>query len=173
MDIRDRQDCERNIRRITQLIDSGIFNSDNCEHPLQQSAFIDLIICMRDLMLKTEKYTIRVNFVDDVLTNGYVKDVTDAITATRDACCHIDSFKKNFDSNGNRGEYMVAYGKCSLLRMGDFEAKGEYEDDIAVFYGRNRVYMRRHILRAFYQAQSQLQPLLQSAGPLKKLRPSN
>ncbi len=164
MNIKDRQDCERNIHRVTQLIDSGIFNSNNGGHPLQQSAFIDLMICMRDLMHKAEKYTKRVDFVEDVLTNNYVKDVTDAITAIRDACCHIDSFKKNFDSNGNRGEYMVAYGKCNLLRMGDFEAKGEYEDDVAVFYGRNRVYLRRHILRAFHQAQAQLQPLLERRG---------
>ncbi|TFW08103.1 hypothetical protein E4K72_08050 [Oxalobacteraceae bacterium OM1] len=151
MDIQDRQDCERNIRRVTQLIDSGIFNPDNGGHPLQQSAFIDLMICMRDLMHKTEKYTKRVDFVDDVLTNNYV---------IRDACCHIDSFKKDFDGNGNRGEYIVAYGKCNLMKMDDFEAKGEYEDDVAIFYGRNRVYMRRHILRAFHQAQAQLQPLL-------------
>jgi hypothetical protein len=164
MDVQDRQDCERNIRRITQLIDSGVFNLGNGGHPLQQSAFIDLMICMRDLMHKAEKYTKRVDFADDVLINNYVKDVTDAITAIRDACCHIDSFKKNFDGNGNRGEYMVAYGKCSLLKMDDFEAKGEYADDIAVFYGRNRVYMRRHILRAFHQAKTQLQPFLSSHG---------
>jgi hypothetical protein len=164
MDIHDCYDCKRNIRRITELIDSGIFNSDSCGHPLQQSAFIDLMICMRDLMHKAEKYTKRVNFVDDILVNNYVKDVTDAITAIRDACCHIDSFKKNFDGNRNRGEYLVAYGKCNLMKVNDFEAKGEYEDDVAIFYGRNRIYMRRHILRAFHQAQAQLQPLLTRRG---------
>ena len=164
MNIRDRQDCEGSIRRIAQLLDSGIFNSNNVGHVLQKSAFIDLMICMRDLMNKTETYSTRIAFADDVLKSAYVKDVTDAITAIRDACCHIDSFKKNFDENGNRGEYMVAYGKCNLLKMGDFEAKGEYDDDAAIFYGRNRVYMKRHIIRAFQEAQAQLAPLLARPG---------
>ena len=148
------------IRQISQLLESGIFNSNNAGHPLQKSAFIDLMICMRDLMFKTEKYATRIAFTDDVLTNNYVRDVTDAITAIRDACCHIDSFKKNFDENGNRGAYMVAYGQCNLLKINDFEAKGEYEDDAAIFYGRNRLYIKRHIIRAFQEAQIQLAPLL-------------
>jgi hypothetical protein len=116
MNVKDRQDCESNIRRIGELLNSGIFNSPNSGHVLQQSAFIELMICMRDLMYKTEKYVARIDFKDDVLTNKYVNDVTDAITAVRDACCHIDSFKKSFDENGNRGAYNVAYGKVFLLK---------------------------------------------------------
>jgi hypothetical protein len=164
MNIQDRQDCERNFRRAQQLLNSRIFEPENAANPLQQSAFIDLMICMRDLMHKAEKYTQRIEFRDDVRTSKYVNDVTDAITAVRDACCHIDSFKKNFDGNGNRGEYMVAYGKCNLLKMDDFEARGEYEDDIANFYGRNRVCMRRHDIRALEQAHAQLAPLLAARG---------
>ena len=166
MHVQDRQDCERNFRRVQQILNSNVFQPANASNPLQQSAFIDLMICMRDLMHKAEKYTRRIDFKDDVLTSGYVKDVTDAITAVRDACCHIDSFKKSFDENGNRGEYMVAYGKCNLLKIDDFEARGEYEDDIAVFYGRNRIYIRRHIIRALEQAHAQLAPLLSARGAL-------
>jgi hypothetical protein len=164
MDVQDRQDCQRNFRRVDELLGTRLFEPANARNPLQQAAFIDLMICMRDLMSKAEKYTKRIDFKDDVLTNDYVKDVTDAITAVRDACCHIDSFKKNFDSNGNRGEYMVAYGKCNLMKIDDFELRGDYEDDIAVFYGRNRLYMRRHILRALEQARSQLSPILAARG---------
>lgn len=102
MDTKDRQDCESNIRRIEELLDSGIFNQKNSGHILQRSAFIDLMICLRDLMHKTEKYAKKIDFTDDILTNNYVKDVSDAIRAVRDACCHIDSFKRNFDENGKR-----------------------------------------------------------------------
>ncbi len=59
MDIRDRQDCESDIRRIRELLGTGIFEVSNAGNPLQRSAFIELIICLRDLMFKTEKYARR------------------------------------------------------------------------------------------------------------------
>ena len=156
MEIHDRQDCETNIRRIQELRGSGIFDSNNAGHVLLQSAFIDLMISMRDLMYKTEKYAERISFADDILPNEYVKDVTGAITAVRDACCHIDSFKKLFDERGNRGSFMVVYGKGNLIKIGDLELKSEYEDDTAIFYGKNRLYLKRHIVRAFQEAQVKL-----------------
>jgi hypothetical protein len=160
MNHQDRQDCESDIRRIAELLGSGIFDRVNSGHLLQRSAFIDLIICLRDLLHKTEKYTQRVSFTEDVLTNEYVKDVTDAITAARDACCHIDSFKRLFDDRGGRSSYMVVYGKCTLATLGDLELKSDYDDDIAVFFGKNRLYFRRHITKAFDDAQTLLGPLL-------------
>ncbi|WP_462147140.1 hypothetical protein [Pseudoalteromonas gelatinilytica] len=152
MEIKDRQDSISNIRRIEELLQSGIFNQENAHHPLQKSAFIDLMICLRDLMYKTEKYAQKINFTDDILMNGYVNDVSDAIRAVRDACCHIDSFKRNFDENGNRGSYNVVFGKSISMRIGDVELTSEYEDDVAVFYGVNRLYFKRHIIRAFKEA---------------------
>ncbi len=156
MEIKDRQDCESNIRRIEELINCGIFNQENSGNILQMSAFIDLMICMRDLMHKTEKYAQKIDFNDGILTNNYVNDVSDAIRAVRDACCHIDSFKRNFDENGNRGSYNVAYGKCNFMKIGELELNSEYEDDIAVFYGANRLYLKRHIIRAFEEAKNLL-----------------
>ena len=152
MEIKDRQDCESNIRRVEELINCGIFNQENSSNILQVSAFIDLMICMRDLMHKTEKHTKKIDFNEDILKNSYVTDVSDAIRAVRDACCHIDSFKRNFDENGNRGSYNVAYGKCNFMKIGELELNSEYEDDMAIFYGVNRLYFKRHIIRAFEEA---------------------
>lgn len=160
MEIRDRQDCESNIHRISTLLSCRIFEPENSGHPLQQSAFIELMICLRDLLHKAEKYGSRVSFTDDILTNSYVTDVSDAVRAIRDACCHIDSFKRDFDANGNRGSYLVAYGKCNLAKINDLELKSDYEDDIAVFYGTNRLYFNRHIVRAFTDVQAVLAPLI-------------
>lgn len=160
MEISDQQDCYSNISRIETLLRSGIFEPANSQHPLQQSAFIDMMICLRDLMAKVEKYGEKISFQEDVMQNNYVADVSDAIRAIRDACCHIDSFKRNFDENRNRGSYLVAYGKTNLMKLGDLELKSEYEDDIAVFYGVNRLYFKRHIIRSFEEAKQQLQPLM-------------
>jgi hypothetical protein len=55
---------------------------------------------------------------------------------------------------------MVAYGKCNLMKIDDLELKSEYQDDIAVFYGKNRLYFKRHIVRAFEEAQIKLAPIM-------------
>jgi len=113
-------------------------------------------------MYKVEKYTKKIDFEDDVMKNDYVNDVSDAIKAVRDACCHIDSFKRNFDENKNRGSFMVAYGKCNMMKIGDLELKSDYDDDIAVFYGVNRLYFKRHIIRAFDEAKALIEPLIEN-----------
>jgi hypothetical protein len=164
MDMLDRQDCEAAFRRISQLLACGIFTPSGSSNPLQQSAFIDLVICLRDLLAKCEKYGHRVAFSDDVLHNEYVKDVTDAVTAVRDACCHIDSFKRHFDNRNNRGSYLMAFGKANLAKIGDLQLNSDYADDVAFFYGANRLYLRRHIVRAFEEAKNHLMPLLAQKG---------
>jgi uncharacterized Fe-S cluster-containing protein len=113
-------------------------------------------------MYKTEKYAKKINFDDDVMKNEYVNDVSDAIRAVRDACCHINSFKRIFDENKNRGSFNVVYGKCNFMKMGDLDLKNDYEDDIAVFYGKNRLYFKRHIVRAFKEARELIEPLIEN-----------
>ncbi len=100
MDNRDRQDCIIDIQRIEQLLSCGIFQLKKAGNVLQQSAFIDLMICLRDLLRKVERYATRISFTDDILVNNDVRDVTDAVTVVRDACCHIDTPKRQFSIRG-------------------------------------------------------------------------
>jgi hypothetical protein len=160
MDMNDQLDCEANIREIEELLSCGIFEPANSTNILQSSAFIQLMICLRDLLGKTAKHVKRISWVDDVMANEYVADITDAVTAVRDACCHIDSFKRRFDVRGGRGSFNVIYGKGCLAKIGNVELRSDYEDDIAYFYGKNRLYMNRHIIRAFKEARALLQPML-------------
>jgi hypothetical protein len=160
MDTKDCQDCELDIYRIEELLSCGIFEPHPYRNILQSSAFIELMICLRDLLYKTEKYAQRISFTEEVLTNDYVHDITDAITAVRDACCHINSFKRQFDYHGNRGSFNVIFGKGTLAKIDDLELKSDYEDDIAFFFGKNRLYMNRHIIRAFKEAKVALMPML-------------
>ncbi len=166
MDVSDRQDCEMNIRRIDELLSCGIFEPQNRENILHQSAFIELMICFRDLLYKTEKYAKRISFSDDIMTSEYVHDVTDAFIAVRDACCHINSFKRSFDEHKNRGSFNVMCGRGTLLRIDALELKSDYDDDIAYFYGKNRLYMKRHIIRVFEEIKSLLEPLLSNRPEL-------
>lgn len=164
MNVADRQDCELNIMRIDALLASGIFDSKHLRHPWQPSAFIELMICLRDLLHKVEKYAERIDFTDDVITNEYVNDVTGAVTAVRDACCHIDSFKRNFDTNGNRGAFNVLHGAGVFGQVNGVELHSDYDDDIAIFYGANRLLWNRHIIRVFEECKVRLRPHLEPRG---------
>jgi hypothetical protein len=161
MEHRERSECLRTIDRINTLLNCGIFNTENADHVLLQSAYIELVICLRDLLHKTEKFAGRIAFTDDVQVNDYVKDVHDAVTAHRDAACHINSFKHRIESTQARGAFNVQYGIGCLMRIGSVELRGEYPDDTAVFYGTNRLYLRRHIVRCFNEAQVRLAPHLE------------
>lgn len=158
------QDCEHDARRIHELLSCGIFDQKNNNHLLRPSALIELMICLRDLLYKAEKYAGRVAFTDDIETNNYVKDITGVVTAIRDACCHIDSFKAHLDGNFNRGRFLTFYGKGVFMKGNDFELKSDYDDDIAIFFGANRLYMKRGIVRAFEEAVAKLSPFIEGNG---------
>ena len=164
MDVRTKFDTKHNIERISTILSSDIFDSKNIQHPLRGSAFIELMICMRDLLSKTEKHAKRIDFCEDIVVNSYVKDVTDAVTALRDACCHIDSFKRNFNVvgiHGAHGAFNSIAGKGTLMQIGDLKLTSDYDDDVAFFYGTNRLYLKRHIIRAFEEANLLLRDQLQ------------
>ena len=160
MDIHAQLECRKTIDRITELINCGIFNDGNRGHVLFWSAFIELMICLRDLLRKSEKYATRISFTDDILTNDYVKDVHDAVVAMRDAGCHIDSYKKHLGKPQYRASFIVVRGKGKPFSIGGIEPSSDYEDDLTFFHGMNRLYMKRHILRAFEEAKTLLIPLL-------------
>jgi hypothetical protein len=164
MTIYEEQECTESILTISALLNCGIFKSDNEGHILQGAAFTQLMISLRDLLSKAEKYTQRIAFTDDVLTNNHVRDITDAVTSVRNACCHLDSYEHQCDEKGNRTSFVVVYGKGKFMKFGDLEVECEYDDDVAVFYGRNRLYLKRHIVRAFREAQDLLAPILMGKG---------
>ena len=159
MEVYDYQDCNSDIERIVELLRCGIFEKQNSGSVVFQSAFIELMICLRDLLFKCEKYAERITFSDDILTSTSVTDVTDAVTAVRNACCHIQSGERVADELGSR-TVMVSFGKGSLYKSPTADLSADYDDDIAFFYGANRLYMTRHIARAFEEAVDQLRPVM-------------
>src|SRR6266581_8251218 len=62
----DKGDIQSDIRRAEDLLQSGIFDPSNAQSALFRAAFVDLLIALRDLMYKTEKYSRRITFTDDV-----------------------------------------------------------------------------------------------------------
>lgn len=46
------------------------------------------------------------------------------------------------------------------MQINDIEIKSEFDDDVCFFFGTQKIYFKRHILRAFEEAKQKLIPLL-------------
>ncbi|WP_040460894.1 hypothetical protein [Vreelandella stevensii] len=160
MDFFDKSDIQGSLRRIEELLDCGIFDPENSPHVLMRAAFIELLISLRDLMYKTEKYSSRIAFTDDVPVGGRINDVSDLIKYVRDALCHPDSDNHYIEQGNMKAIFNVAFGRAKLLKIGDFEQESLYDDDICFFFGSKGIYLRRHIIRAFEEAKGKLEPIV-------------
>ena len=156
----DKGDIQSDIRRAEDLLQSGIFDPSNAQSALFRAAFVDLLIALRDLMYKTEKYSRRITFTDDVSLTDRVKDVTGLIKFVRDALCHPEIENHYFDGTDVKATFNVIFGAGSILRTPAFEQSSPHTDDICFFFGSQRVFLNRHIRRALAEAKQQLLPLL-------------
>lgn len=156
IDPRDKQDIITDTYRIGEILKTNIFSPENQQHTLSQSAFIEVIILLRDLIQKAKKYNLKISFKDDVLITDKVQDVSDLIAFIRNAACHIESDKNDVDQSNNRIRFCVAYGKCRFAEINDVVIASDYEDDICFFFGEQKIYLRRHIIRAFNEAKQNL-----------------
>ena len=157
------QEVLSDVTRIETLLACGIFEPKNRRSPLVQSAFIELMICLNDLLAKAKKETLRINFTDDVVISTGIKDVTDLVAVIRNAACHIPSQTRYADDSENRIMFYTVYGRQPAAFL--FEKTGQilgcnYDDDIAFLYGNQKIYFQRHIRRAFAEVSEKLKPLV-------------
>lgn len=159
MDSAEQAEICRSFRTVHGLLNSGIFHQENIGHILLRSAFIDLLISLRALMWKSDNYSKRISFTDDVSLVGKVKDVTDLIKYVRDAVCHPDSANLRIGS-GVIAPFSVHFGKGPIVQLGGCVQQSLYEDDVYFTFGGQGIYLFRHIIRAFEEAKANLLPLI-------------
>jgi hypothetical protein len=162
IDFHTKSDIDSAIKRIDELLSCGIFNSGNSGNVLFRAAFIEMLIALRDLMYKSEKFSSRISFEDDVPKSEKVKDVSDLIKYVRDALCHPDSNNHYIEVGNIKATFNVAFGKCNLMKIGEFEQKSLYQDDICFFFGSMGIYLNRHIVRAYQEAKKNLEPYIEN-----------
>jgi hypothetical protein len=144
------------VVRFNELKESKILDDINPQNLFLFSAIIEMLIRLRDLLYKSEMVAgKKVNFKDDVIITDTVKDVTDLIKYARDAACHIES-SKNIINDNNYSNLSIIIGK-GMLQM-DLPSS-DYEDDLAIIFGKQRIYYKRHMLRSFNDAIENLLPL--------------
>jgi hypothetical protein len=160
IDFFTKSDIEGSIRRINNLLNCGIFQPDKSGHILFRAAFIELLIALRDLMYKSEKYASRISFDDDVKKTDKIKDVSDLIKYVRDALCHPDSDYHYIEPGNIKATFNVYFGKGTVVKKGSYEQTSKYDDDTCFFFGSQGIYLNRHIIRAFEEAKDKLLPLI-------------
>ena len=160
MDFFTRSDIDSSIRRIDEILATNIFAPKNMGHPFLKSAFIEVLICLRDLMWKVEHYSSRIAFTDDIVATPKVKDISDTIKFVRDALCHPEIEHHFLVPDKIKATFNVVYGKGTLLSVGSVTQSSDYEDDVCFFFGAHKIYLNRHIRRAFEEAKQKLLPLL-------------
>ncbi len=160
-------DIRHNIDRVEQIVATGIFKPATAGNPLVKSGFTELMICLRDLMEKTKKFGTRISFVDDITLTpkSKIKDISDLVTFIRDALCHIAT-KDHFIVPGKiKASFNIVYGKGTLAPHPGISLTSDYSDDICFFFGIEKIYLRRHVLRAFEETKRQLATLLPPESP--------
>ena len=159
MDSAEQAEMSRTFTTVHELLTSGIFNQQNISHILLKSAFIHLLISLRALMWKSDNYSKRINFTDDVLVQGKVKDVTDLIKYVRDALCHPDSPNLRIGTTVI-APFNIYFGTGCVVQMGGVTHQPLYQDDVYFTFGGQGIYLGRHIIRAFNEARENLLPLM-------------
>ena len=145
---------------LNDIFEMNIFTDTDYEvRTLQKCVFVNVMILLNDLLRKAERYgKSRISFNDDIEPSDKVKDITDLIAFVRNAVCYIDSDNHKIDTI--KITYCVIVGKGNLLSIGDTIISSPYEDDVCFVYGRYKVYLVRHIYRAFNEALESLSEYL-------------
>jgi hypothetical protein len=160
LDQRTSSAVESNISRVRTLLACGIFDPQGARNPLYLSALTKLTIRVNDLVGKAAAAGCPVNFDNDVIKQGDVKDVSSLISFIRNAVCHISSGTHKLDDLNAWLSFCSQVGKGCFAEINGRRFECLYEDDTAFFFGEQRIYLKRHLVRAFEQARASLEPLL-------------
>ena len=161
---RDFSDTIRFVSRAKFLFASAIFERENGSHPLKDSALIEIMIILSDLLCKCEKYAVRIDDKHDIFMSVENKkldmDLTDLVRSIRNALCHIGSPEKYYSKSVQSILIGTLYGKgvLAITPIEKFEA--EYSDDVAFFVGAYRIYLKRHMVFMLNRAEQLLFPII-------------
>ncbi|MYN06568.1 hypothetical protein [Pseudoduganella aquatica] len=115
--------------------------------PHFEAAITLLAINLNDALQKASTDGKRITFSDNIDAEAKVADVTELISKFRNAACHIFSPLTKVD--GGKFRFIVIGGKAiGAISISSWDFGSDFEDDVAIYFGRFRVYLVRHIQRA-------------------------
>ncbi len=130
----DKTEIISNMQTVSKLL---VYMRKNQNDPTFIYFFESAILSLREIAYLFEKY-----FLDEL--DNTTKDKIRQITKVRNAICHRSS-PLNYWGIEKQIKFIrnIAKGKCTLMKMGKDELKSEFDDDVAVFYGKIRIYLKR------------------------------
>ncbi|WP_454825348.1 hypothetical protein [Paraburkholderia xenovorans] len=135
------------VSNCKKLFACGVFSDGGAGSPMFEPAVVFLLINLNDLLQKADDSGHRVTFNDYIGASAGINDVTTLVNKCRNAACHIGSSESNIDTNVFK--FTVVVGEVpNAMRIGEHIYGCDFADDIAIFYGKNRLYLRRHAQRA-------------------------
>lgn len=158
----DTQLLSLELDRCEELFDSAILTEKSI---FSQSAFIEMIIRL-DFILQKLPEKIRITWHDDVDIIEKVRDITGLVNAIRNAICHADSPKNRLGKNSLfEFNVILGYSPRAFL-IGSHTGGCDYQDDTAVYYGKYRIYINRHINRLLLELHGIIEKLGQSSADI-------
>ena len=138
-------DIEFTLRELDSIFATKVFEDQS--HPLLVSAVTRCLIGLNDLLQKAHDEGRRIDVTDHIIESEGIRDLTDLISKARNACCHIGS---GLHRDGPwKITWNIGSGKGLVATVDDVPLTNEFDDEIAIFFGRLRIYLRRHLQRAF------------------------
>ncbi|MBB6286107.1 MULTISPECIES: hypothetical protein [unclassified Pseudomonas] len=142
-----KSDIQTSIEKCHKIFNCGIFSPENTSSPLFEAAIVALLVNLNDVLQKADKDGQRINIIDYVVMDGKIKDLTSLIRECRNAACHIGSGEHLIEDN--KFTFNVVAGRFpSAFEIMGVRLGSDFDDDIAVFYGDKRIYIRRNLLIA-------------------------
>jgi hypothetical protein len=148
----DKSDIQRSLSVCERLLGYGLV-SGVYPREIEQATLTFFLINLNDLLQKMDSVGHRLEFSDDIHEVCNAKDVTDLINNTRNAGCHLNSGNHLLNTNKITFCIVRGYFPTAFLIKG-VVLGSDFADDTAVIFGSNRVYLRRHIRRAFEAAKA-------------------
>ena len=141
MNFFEKCEIESAICEIERILADGKLQNPSVQCADKKADFTVLMINLRDLLSKTEKFPGRINSTDDVIpmwqgTGAEVLDVTSLVTCFRDAMCHPESFRQQIGPKVRLTFGTQIYGKFVARDFEDFKRPTcDYEDDFILSVG--------------------------------------
>jgi hypothetical protein len=152
---------KQHLNVIDHHLHEAAFNRNAPYTNLTQSLFIELLSLEGDLLQQSEQAGKRIDFLDEVGSNGKVQDITSLIYSMRQSVY-------NFNANRHTHENITVivpdmnhfYGAGNGYFPNGLFFVCDHEDELAFFVGQDRIYFYRHLVRAFNEARTYLQATL-------------
>ena len=143
---------KQRLTRVHELMESPVFNRDSAEDDWKAS-FAEMIALVDDLLIQSQRMGKRIDFYEGVGVTGKVQDITSLVTWMRaclpDSTAHFSNKQTDHRLNRYFDEGTGYFANGSFFT-------GDHDDELAFYIDDQRIYLKRHLMRAVYEAESNL-----------------